>query len=73
MNPIRHKVQSLRVIAVKKIILVIATILILAASVTTYLYFMKQPVESIPNRATLVLNNCMIIEREGDIYVELAL
>jgi hypothetical protein len=54
---------------VKRIKLVIATILILTISITTYIYFRKQPVESIPNRATLVQNNYNVIEKEVDIYV----
>lgn len=49
----------------KRMILIIAAILLLI-SVTTYMYFRKQPVESIPTRATFVLNYHDLIEKEGD-------
>lgn len=49
----------------RRMIFIIATILILI-SVTTYMYFRKQPVENIPTRATFVLNYNNLIEKEGD-------
>ena len=48
----------------KKMKFIIATILIIAMSLTTYLYLRKQPVENIPKRATLVLEYVNEIEKE---------
>lgn len=45
-----------RVVAVKKIKLIVAAVLIVVISLSTYMYFKKQPVENVPNRATLVMN-----------------
>jgi fumarate reductase subunit C len=43
---------------------IIAVVLIGIISLTAYLYFKKQPVESVPNRATLVLNLQNFKEKE---------
>jgi fumarate reductase subunit C len=43
---------------------IIAVVLIGIISLTAYLYFTKQPVESVPNRATLVLNLQNFMEKE---------
>lgn len=48
----------------KKIKIIITVALITIISLTTYMYFRKQPVESVPNRATLVRNQINIIENE---------
>jgi hypothetical protein len=47
-----------------KIRIIIAILIIGAISLTTYIYFRKQPVESVPEKATLVLNQKIIIEEE---------
>jgi hypothetical protein len=49
----------------KKIKIIIAIALVGIISVTTYMYFRKQPVENVPNRATLVLHKKDFIEKEG--------
>lgn len=43
---------------------IIAVLLIVIISVTAFVYFRKQTVESVPNRATLVLNHKNQIEKE---------
>lgn|GEM_PF-6136618 len=48
----------------KKTKFIIAAILILAMSLTTYLYFRKQTVENIPKRAILVWEYRNEIEKE---------
>lgn len=44
--------------------IIIAVLIIGVISVTTYMYFRKQPVESAPERATLVLNLQNFIVKE---------
>lgn len=44
--------------------IIIAVLIIGIISLTAYVYFRKQPVESVPNRATLVLNLKNLIEKE---------
>jgi hypothetical protein len=39
----------------KKIRFIVAAVLILMISLTTYIFLKKQPVENVPNRATLVM------------------
>jgi len=48
----------------KKSKVIIAVVLIGIISLTAYVCFRKQPVESVPNRATLVLNSQNYIEKE---------
>lgn len=48
----------------KKIKIIIAVLLVGIISLTTYMYFRKQPVENVPNRATLVLNLRNFAEKE---------
>lgn len=57
-------VQNILVGCMKKSKVIIAVVLIGIISLTAYVYFRKQPVESVPNRATLVLNLQNFIEKE---------
>jgi fumarate reductase subunit C len=57
-------VQNILVAFMIKSKVIIAVVLIGIISLTAYLYFKKQPVESVPNRATLVLNLQNFKEKE---------
>jgi fumarate reductase subunit C len=57
-------VQNILVAFMIKSKVIIAVVLIGIISLTAYLYFKKQPVESVPNRATLVLKLQNFKEKE---------
>lgn len=47
--------QSLEVVILRKVKVLIALVVLVVLSVTTYAYIRKRPVETIPERATLVM------------------
>jgi hypothetical protein len=52
------------VVEMRKIKIVLGILLVIIVSLTTYAHFKKEPVESVPKRATLVQNTIFEYEKE---------